>query len=327
MSTCLTPGKGSLLGRLCALVGLVALLGAQSALAEQASREQQFMARQDAGRIEVLSGALQRIRQAGAVKLGYRQDLAPFSFVPEGWRRPVGYSIDICKNLVDVIASRLDKPLAIEWVPVNAENRFEAVAKGRIDLECGASSDTAERRRIVSFSPPIFVTGTRLLVPRKAGLQSLDELKGKRIGVVASTTADQALAAWLDKRGTHVELVGFEGYQSGFQALETGGVAALLGDEVLLYTLLTQKDKRGSYRMAGPWVSYDVYGIAFAHDDQAMQALVDNALARLAFNRELDNLYIRWFQRRLPDAPSLDLPMSPTLRAVVDMLARKASAD
>lgn len=319
-----TPAAGARLARLAALgaLCLASLLG--TAAAQPHPEPAQLLALQTAP-VDVLTGVLRRINQSGSVKLGYREDALPFSFVPQGWRRPVGYSIDICKNIVDVISSRLDKPLTTQWVPVTAESRFDDLARGRIDLECGASSDTVQRRKRVAFSPPIFITGTRLLVPRQAVLPSLDELAGKRVGVVAGTTARQALADWLDKRGAHAELVTFNAYQAGFKALEEGAVHALLGDEVLLYALLSKEGKRGAYRLAGPWVSYDVYGIALARGDAAMQALVDDALARMAASRELENLYTRWFQRRLFQTKSLNLPMSPALRATIDMLARAAS--
>jgi len=315
-----------MVGLMVGLACLLAATGLNVSNAQTMVASQLLALRQEAKPIEVLTGTLLRIRQTATVKVGYREDALPFSFVPKAWRRPVGYSIDICKNLIEAAARRLDKPLTTQWVPVTAENRFEALMQGRIDLECGASSDTAQRRQWVSFSSPIFFTGARLMVSRQADLRSVDQLAGKRIGVVAGTTAQQALAEWLEKKRAHATLLSFDNYLSGFEALESGAVTALLGDEVLLYALLAEQGKRDQYRLVGPWVSYDVYGIAFAHGDSAMRALVDAELSRLAASRELERLYVRWFQRRLPNGQTLGLPMNPTLRAVIDMLAKGTGA-
>ncbi|MCB5362250.1 amino acid ABC transporter substrate-binding protein [Pusillimonas sp. CC-YST705] len=326
MSTGFQIWQSKVAGLMLGLACLLMTTGLNVSHAQTMDAPQLLAQSQEAKPVEVLTGSLLRIHQTATVKVGYREDALPFSFVPKAWRRPVGYSIDICKNLIEAVARRLDKPLNTQWVPVTAENRFEALVQGRIDLECGASSDTAQRRQWVSFSSPIFFTGARLMISRQADLRSVDQLAGKRVGVVAGTTAQQALAQWLEKRGARATLLAFDNYPSGFEALEIGAVQALLGDEVLLYALLAEQDKRDQYRLVGPWVSYDVYGIAFAHDDSAMRALVDAELSRMAASRELERLYVRWFQRRLPDGQTLDLPMNPTLRAVMDMLAKRTGA-
>ena len=53
---------------------------------------------------------------------------------------------------------------------------------GAVDLECGATTITAERQREVAFSPVIFVSGTRLVVPRSRGIRDLRALAGRPRG-------------------------------------------------------------------------------------------------------------------------------------------------
>ena len=69
--------------------------------------------------------------------------------------------------------------LAIEWVPVTLEDRFSAVAQGKIDLLCGSATETLERRKQVSFSLPIFPSGTAALLRADAPAPLQDVLAGR----------------------------------------------------------------------------------------------------------------------------------------------------
>jgi glutamate/aspartate transport system substrate-binding protein len=89
----------------------------------------------------VVSGTLARIKKTGIVRLGYRDASIPFSFL-DPYKRPVGYSIDICKAIVREIGRTLDIDEdeitnRIDYVKVTSETRLPAVMDGTVDLECG----------------------------------------------------------------------------------------------------------------------------------------------------------------------------------------------
>jgi len=285
----------------------------------------------DAQNVQILTGTLRRIAASGRVRLTYREDVLPFSFVPENWHRPVGYSIAICSALVEALSTRLNKPLPIEWVPVNAANRFDVIEQERADFECGTSSDTPQRRQHLSFSVPIFATGTRLLVRNESALHRLPDVIGKRAGVVAGTSAGPALTDWLSGQNAAAEqpaLREFANYKQGLDALAQGQIDALLGDEVLLHTLLIHEHKRRDYRFVGTWVSFELYGIAFKKAENAqLKIWLDGVLSRMAAERQLHALYTRWFERRLPAGQSgagenLRLPLNATTQRIFEILGR-----
>ena len=105
------------------------------------------------------AATLDRIKERGAIRLAVRDDAAPFSFKePNG--EYAGYTVGLCRLIAIDIARQLRvAEVKIEYVPVTASNRFEAIATGRADLLCGAPTVTLERRRQVDFSVPIFVVG------------------------------------------------------------------------------------------------------------------------------------------------------------------------
>src|SRR5262249_54148255 len=123
----------------------------------------------------VLSGTLLKVRDAGYITLGHRESSIPFSY-RSGRGEPIGYSIDLCKLLVDAINETVGKELTIKWKMVTPETRINAVALGEVDLECGSTTANLERRKEVAFSPTMFVSGTKLLVKRGSPIKSYRDL-------------------------------------------------------------------------------------------------------------------------------------------------------
>ena len=102
------------------------------------------------------AGTLDRIKASGRIALGYRADARPFSYKDDAGR-PAGYSVALCLKVADQVKAELGIPaLAVDWVPVTVDDRFQAVRDGKVDLLCGAETATLARRKDVSFSIPTF---------------------------------------------------------------------------------------------------------------------------------------------------------------------------
>src|SRR5262250_1917285 len=84
------------------------------------------------------AGTLDRIKESSAINLGYRADARPFAYRDDAGNA-AGYSVELCQKIADQVKSQLglDK-LTVSWVPVTLEDRFTAVAQGKVDLLCGA---------------------------------------------------------------------------------------------------------------------------------------------------------------------------------------------
>jgi len=158
----------------------------------------------DAGK---LTGTLKKIRDAGVVTIGYRENSFPFSYLGPG-KVPVGYSLELCQAIVDEIGGELDgKPVEVRYRPVTPETRMQAVASGEVDLECGSTTNNTARQKQVAFSPIIFVSGTKLLVRRADRIRSYRDLRDKTVVVTAGTTNEQALRAFNEKQKLGLKLV------------------------------------------------------------------------------------------------------------------------
>ena len=266
-----------------------------------------------------LTGTLAKVRASGTIVLGHRDSSIPFSYL-SARGEPIGYSIDLCKLIVEAIGEELGRTLAIRWQPVTSESRIAAVTSGQVDLECGSTTNNLERQKLVRFSPTFFVSGTKLLVKNGSPIRSFRDLGGRKVAVTAGTTNEKAMRDLAAKFKIDMTLIASNDHAASFALLTGGAVDAFANDDVLLYGLLAQNRAQGEYRVVGEFLSYDPYGLMFRKGDAAFAAVVHDAFHRLADDDEIERRYTRWFLRRLPSGVSLDLPMGPQLETILRSL-------
>jgi glutamate/aspartate transport system substrate-binding protein len=269
---------------------------------------------------DALTGRLREVKESGVVRLGYRENAIPFSYTgPDA--QPVGYSIDLCHAIVATIAEDLGgPPLKVEYVRVTPEDRIERVVSGAIDLECGSSTATAERRRLVAFSPVVFVTGTRLAVRRGSEIRNVGNLPGRSVAVVRGTTNEAAMREVDRLRRLAIRFVVAADYREALALLGAGKADALAADEVLLRGYLVETGRARDLRIVGEMLSFEPYGIMFPRGDPLLADAVERTLRALAATREIVWIYDRWFVRPLPSGGRLGMPMNAELRRSFELM-------
>ncbi|MGW8182183.1 MAG: transporter substrate-binding domain-containing protein, partial [bacterium] len=127
-----------------------------------------------------LEGTLKTIQESGKIRIGYRNSLPPMSFLNQDGV-PSGYSIDLCNRIAAEVKNKIGGDMSVEYIPVTAEDRFEALATNRIDILCGATTTTLSRRELVDFTQLIFVTGGSYMALK--GRDIRNNFDDKKIGV------------------------------------------------------------------------------------------------------------------------------------------------
>lgn len=265
--------------------------------------------------IAPFTGTLQKIFERGVIRLGHRENSPPFAFL-DAQRRPIGYSLDICEVVVEEVARHLHKSIRPEYVPVTPANRFELVDSGAVDLECGSTTASAERRLRFGFSPTIFVTGTKLLVRRGSGIRSLRDLQGKSVVLTSGTIQAEAIPRIAERQKLAIRFESAADHDQSFQALAAGRAEAFANDDVQLYGTIAARDAAADYRVVGDFLTYADYALMFRRGDAEFDEVVRQAFDRMAASAEIRAIYRKWFQRPLPSGASLALPMSPHLEHV-----------
>jgi glutamate/aspartate transport system substrate-binding protein len=292
-------------------VALAATLAALMSCPHQAAGAQQGTAA-PAAAYSPFSGTLRKILDSGVVVIGHRQNSPPFSFLDKNGR-PIGYSLDLCDIVVEEIIAELRKDIRVAYRAVTPEDRFDLISSGKVDLECGSSNNTAERRNTVAFSPTIFVGGTKLMVRRGSRILSLRDLNGKTVVLTRGTVHEAAIPKIAERQKLAINFVFAADHQLSYQMLAAGKADAFANDDVQLYGMLAEMKSAADFRVVGDFLTYADYGLMFRRGDADFAEVVERAFHRLAGRREIVAIYEHWFLKPLPSGERLDLPMSPHL--------------
>jgi glutamate/aspartate transport system substrate-binding protein len=246
----------------------------------------------DAALAQSPEGRLKQIGETKVVRLAYRSDANPFSFV-NAKGEPDGYTIDVCKFVVQSLEQQLNRKLAITWVPVDTQNRIDAVANGAADMECGSTTASFERMARVDFSSFIFMENTGLIVRTSSKIFSVGDLGGKKIAVIAGTTNEAALVKELQRRQLQTLLVRVKDRREGMAGLESGAFDGFASDKLLL--IGAQSADASAYKMLPENLSYEPYAIVLPRGDWAFRLAVNRGLSQLYSSPQILDIYLKWF--------------------------------
>ena len=237
---------------------------------------------------------LDKLKETGAVHLGYRQASRPLSFGGNDGQ-PAGFAIDLCLHIVGAIRQSLQLPdLKVTWVTVTPADRIPKLVKGTIDLECGSTTITFGRMEQVAFSHMIFVDGGSLLATSASGIATVRDLAGKRVGVIPHTTTEKALGGALASASVKATVVAVNEHGDGLRGLEAGELDAYASDRILLAGLLSAARTPANLKLSAELFSYEPYGLMLRRGDNSFQADVNRTLSRLYRSGELVQIYERW---------------------------------
>jgi ABC-type amino acid transport substrate-binding protein len=252
-----------------------------------------------------LQGTLKKIRDSGTMTIGYREQSLPFAFRGDDGK-PAGYSVDLCQRIATGVQQQLKlAKLDVKWVPVTPENRISSVVNGTVDIECGSTTASLSRQEQVDFSNMTFIDGGSLLVKTGGSITTMQDLGGKKIGVVPGTTTDGAIRAMLQRALVTAELVPVTDHRGGLAALESGAIDAYASDRVILIGLAATAKDPGQFAIAEQYLSYEPYAFMLKRGDAPFRLAVNRVLASLYRSGEIIPIYNRWFGKLGPPSKIL----------------------
>jgi glutamate/aspartate transport system substrate-binding protein len=269
-----------------------------------------------AAKAEELTGTLKSIKETGTITIGYRESSIPFSYLDDN-QKPIGFAMDICAKIVDAVKKelKLDK-LEVKLAPVTSSNRIPLLANGTIDLECGSTTNNAERQKQVAFTNTHFLTASRYVFKKSSSIASIDALKGKQVVSTAGTTNIKQLTEANAARGLGATIIPAKDHAEAFLMVETDRAVAFVMDDILLASLVAGSKDPSAYAISKDAFSKpEPYGIMLRKDDPAFKKVVDAATAALYTSGEGGKLYDKWFMSKIPPKGlNLNTPISPELK-------------
>ena len=274
-----------------------------------------------------LTGTLKKIKDTGAITIGYRESSIPFSYLDDK-QQPIGYAMDLCMKVVDAVKTELKMSnLKVNLQPVTSSNRIPLLQNGTIDMECGSTTNSVDRQKQVAFGPTYFVINVTAAVKKSSGIKSLADLNGKTISTTAGTTSVPLLRQYDKTKNAEIKSIDAKDHAESFLLVDTGRASAWMEDDILVAGFRANAKIPGDFKLLEAAYPSDPYALMFRRDDPQFKVLVDETLTGLMRSGEFVKLYTKWFENPIPPKGiNIQLPMSDKLKELVKEPNDKANS-
>jgi glutamate/aspartate transport system substrate-binding protein len=268
------------------------------------------------GMAESAKSTLKKIAETGTITLGYREAEPPFSYkTPDG--KVVGFSMDLCLRVVEGIARHLKvEKIKVEYMLATPATRFILVKSGKIDIECAATTNNAERRKAVAFSYPHFQTATQFVTRRVDGIRTLEDLSGRSVASASGTVNIDQLNSINREKKLNIGVMPTKTNEESFALVVNGRASAFVMDGILLAAMVAETKDPAKYVLSEETLSApEPYGLMIRRDDDEFKSVVNTSLKEIFTSPEIKTIYAKWFTSPIPpEGMNLNLPMSPALK-------------
>jgi glutamate/aspartate transport system substrate-binding protein len=261
-------------------------------------------------------GVLERVKGGGKLVIAHRESSIPFSYVDANDKRPMGYAVDLCLKIAEAVGKKLGvKNVPVEFMMVTPANRIALIEQGKADLECGSTTNNAERREKVGFTIPHFITGARLLVRADSTIERVEDLAGRKLVSTRGTTPLKAAEQANRERLLNITILEAPDHSRAVSMVEKGEADAFLMDDVLLYGLAANRPNPAALKVVGKFMTTEPLAIMLPKNDPEFKKVVDEEMRHLITSREIYPIYDKWFARPIPPGNTpLNLPVSYLLK-------------
>jgi ABC-type amino acid transport substrate-binding protein len=266
--------------------------------------------------LPVQASVLERIRAGDKLVIAHRESSVPFSYVDSKSGKPIGYAVDLCLHLADVVRKKTGKKdMEVEFLAVTPANRITVIEQGKADLECGSTTNNAERRQKVAFTIPHFITGARLLVKSTSSIERMEDLNEKKLVSTKGTTPLKAADQANRERLMGITILEAPDHARALDMVEKGEADAFVMDDVLLYGLAAGRPDPKSLKVVGRFITTEPLAIMLPKNDPEFKKVIDDEMRRLITSKEIYPIYDKWFMKPIaPKDTVLNLPVSYLLR-------------
>ncbi|EAJ0413039.1 cysteine ABC transporter substrate-binding protein [Campylobacter upsaliensis] len=225
--------------------------------------------------------SIERIKNAGVVKIGVFGDKPPFGYVDEKGANQ-GYDIIFAKRIAKELLGDENK---VEFVLVEAANRVEFLKSNKVDIILANFTQTPERAEQVDFALPYMKVALGVVVPKDSEIKSVEDLKDKTLILNKGTTAD----AYFTKNYADIKTLKFDQNTETFAALMDKRGDALAHDNTLLFAWVKERpDYKVVIKELG---NQDVIAPAVKKGDKELKEFIDNLIISLAAEQFFHKAY------------------------------------
>ena len=223
---------------------------------------------------------LAEIKKRDKLVVGVKTDFPPFGSVDVAGKN-VGFDVDVSHEFARAM---LGDPNKIELVSVTSGNRIPYLQSGKIDIIVATVTVTEERKKVVEFSDPYFLSGELLLVPKASSINDVKDLNGKKVAIIQGAITDQDIAE-LAPQATRLK---YGKVTEAVLAVKAGHADAFAQDDILILKLAKEN---ADMRAAGKPFYPRPYGIAVRKGDVEFIGWVNAQLKRMRGDGTYDRIW------------------------------------
>lgn len=217
------------------LCGLGALaLGGTGALAGCDSSSSTSSSSGDSG------SKLALIKKRGHLNAGVKKDVPGYGYYDTATGKFQGMEIDLCYQIAAAVfgvsyKEAREKEL-VEFTDVTPKTRGPLIDNDQLDIICATYTITDERKQSWDFSTPYRTDYVGLMVKKRSGFKSIEDLDGKVIGVSQGATTQGLIEQMIKDEGFSCtpEFRAFSGYPIIKSSLDAGNIDVFAMDRSTL---------------------------------------------------------------------------------------------
>ena len=254
---------------------------------------------------------LAKIKSTGSVTMGVRESSGALAYTL-GDGKYVGFHTEMAEHILADIQKQLGlAKLDIKRQPVTSQNRIPLVTNGTVDLECGSTTNDANRQKDVAFAMTTYVEEVRIATKANSGITGIKDLNGKTIATTTGTTSVQTLRKNKRAEGINFKDVLGKDHADSFLLLETGRADAFVMDGSILAGNISKAKNPADFKIVGEVLSVEPIACMMRKDDPAFKKAVDDSIKRQIADGSLAKSYDKWFMQPIPPANTkVGLPLS-----------------
>jgi polar amino acid transport system substrate-binding protein len=234
---------------------------------------------------------MEHIRDRGYLIAGVWQSTYPFGFYNPLDSNTEGFEIDIVHAIAKAI---FGNPNKIEFKAISDTQRIPDVRSGAVDIVAHTMTILCKRLKLVDFSSVYFDAGAQVLVLRNSRVNSLADLRGKK---VCATPTSDSLGYIKAARAIPVAAASFT---YCLVLLQQGDIAAISTDNAILAGLHAQDPWT---KIVGRVFSFEPYGLAISKRHPEFVRFVNAVLQRLRTDGQWAADYRHWVGTPVPAPP------------------------
>lgn len=237
--------------------------------------------------VAALADQLTDIKAKGELICGVLGTDEPFSFIQDPAKREiVGYEVDLC----NAVAKSIGVKATLKQLAVSA--RIPELEQGRVDMLAASLTHNKEREAKIDFSYSTFITGQKLMVRKSSGIESAEQLGGKKVLTVKGSDAELNVKT---KVPTAV-VVSFDSNPQALLALQQGKGVAYANDETTLIQNYAQLESDAkNFTLLPQMLAIEPLAMGLRKNEPAFRQAVNNVLSNLEKSGEADKLFVKWF--------------------------------